>query len=68
MKRKLLVDEFNSEIRRNSWNVVDDVHNNYQPTAPSMSQVGILNCSLSNNSEVTFGKDVKSCEFNTTQP
>ena len=37
MKRKLLVGEFNSEIRMNSWNVVDDHHNNYQPTALSMS-------------------------------
>ena len=32
-----------------------------------MSQIGILNCSLTNNGEVTFGKDVTSCEFNTTQ-
>ena len=54
MKRKLLVDEFNSEIRRNSWNVVDDHHNNYQSTALSMSQADILNCSLSNNGQVTL--------------
>ena len=54
MKRKLLVDKSNSEIRRNSWNVVDDHHNKYQPTALSMSQVGILNCSSSNNGEVTL--------------